>query len=835
MEDSKPTVTTTVTDYASSSLSRYAHLIDIPLSDRILDALISLFNYFDIYAPKMPVLYAVVTYIRFFQLVGGAFMAENVSSFKPGTLAYDTISYISILFHAIPLQYRLGNGAYVLFAFNGILILFGIYLLATAFVYKKTTKVSRFSIIALSAFMAIGPYILTPLITQYTGQIISALIMKERPVNAKDVAAIVMTIVVVSCYLWIMIRSYSSSLVFRPCSFQSIEGSPQNKLYVTTIWVTFVFSLTTYFTRYPSAAMIILSIFFYAYSASTVFRCGTFIKHQHKVMALGGSILGTCLCAANIYSCLVRRPWGSPFFVGVVIVAVIVFVSVHFYLKGKEHRALCILDELNDTQDITMIKNKNKLKELISCGFMYSHPICCSLTIFKLAIEQWKEAVDIWALYAKFTAIYPERLPQLEFIALNINQLNIKSADVSIVLSSIGQITKTRETKYTPQLKYKISKLSKMFNKTKNRLRNIWDLILQGNVAELNTAIKRTKESVSDCSREMNFLNMQYPNNRYVARQNVLFFTDILGDPLLGKKAIETMQKVSRGYRIQEDTVHELGIIAFPNIPEYALDVESSTKLVVDSETPLEDNCNFMNDETFNFDALEQISNQISKHKVPAIKYIFCSTIVAYIILILIPFITMMVYFEIFQNTITKPTTFMEGIALTRNVVAMLNCFVGRLIFQELEDPLNPGQTFMGRLQLATGFSMSAFGNTRDTRDIITYIASDVSYSNELMAKVRSFRRGNPFLDRVRKLLSSNSINFSYYLNNTFAYSSFVTVADVSFMLATHVGKLLDYEKITTEVVNGADSITSRNNNNLATQTMNDALDVMIEYLVSMG
>ena len=167
MEDTKPTMTSVTTDYQASSLSRYAHLIDIPLSDRILDALISLFNYFDIYAPKMSAIYSIVTFIRFFQLIGGAFMAANLSSFKPGTLTYNAMSIISVLFHAVPLEYRLGNAAYILYAFNGVLIFFGLYLLLTAFIYKRTTKVSRVSTCVLSVFIAIGPYILTPLMGRY--------------------------------------------------------------------------------------------------------------------------------------------------------------------------------------------------------------------------------------------------------------------------------------------------------------------------------------------------------------------------------------------------------------------------------------------------------------------------------------------------------------------------------------------------------------------------------------------------------------------------------------------------------------------------------------------
>ncbi|EAY14786.1 Adenylate and Guanylate cyclase catalytic domain containing protein [Trichomonas vaginalis G3] len=101
------------------------------------------------------------------------------------------------------------------------------------------------------------------------------------------------------------------------------------------------------------------------------------------------------------------------------------------------------------------------------------------------------------------------------------------------------------------------------------------------------------------------------------------------------------------------------------------------------------------------------------------------------------------------------------------------------------------------------------------------------------MSSVRSFKRGNQYLDKVRKLLFSNSVKFSYYLNNTYSLDTLTTVSEVSFMLATHVGKLLEFEEMTIEVVNGPDSLTSRNNNNAATEAMNSALDEMLEYLKS--
>lgn len=167
MEDKQSTTSMISTDIAISSMSRYDGLIDIPLTDRIIDSLISLYNYFDIYAPKMPMIYNIVTFFRFFQLIGGSFMAANHNAFKPGTLTYDVMSIITVLFHIVPVEYRRGNGYIFLYVVNSILILFAIYLIFTAFSYISTSKVPKISTIVLSIFMAVGPFILLPVSAQY--------------------------------------------------------------------------------------------------------------------------------------------------------------------------------------------------------------------------------------------------------------------------------------------------------------------------------------------------------------------------------------------------------------------------------------------------------------------------------------------------------------------------------------------------------------------------------------------------------------------------------------------------------------------------------------------
>lgn len=150
MQNSNLDVSSQSIELSSSVSSKYSSLIDVPLTDHIRNSLVDLFNYLDIYGPRMPIVYEVVTIIRFLQLIGACFMTSNTNVFYHGSLTYNAISIFTILFHIIPVQYRDGNESVILFILNSFMILFGIYIFVTAEIYRKTSKVPRFSTIIIS-------------------------------------------------------------------------------------------------------------------------------------------------------------------------------------------------------------------------------------------------------------------------------------------------------------------------------------------------------------------------------------------------------------------------------------------------------------------------------------------------------------------------------------------------------------------------------------------------------------------------------------------------------------------------------------------------------------
>ncbi|EAY17162.1 hypothetical protein TVAG_303810 [Trichomonas vaginalis G3] len=299
MQETAITASSSLQDISNSENTKLEQLIDVPFTKKAIAALLRLFNYFDIYAPRIPAVYDIITIIRFFQLIGGSIMAANTDLFKPGTLTFKVMSVISVLFHVVPVQYRDANLVYILTAIDAILIVFGFYLVITVFQYKTTSKVPRMSLLILSFYIAIGPFIILPLAAQFVGQMISNEIATASKPDSIELILAIVTVTQFVFYIWMMMKTYTTTIIFRATSLQTLEGSAQNKVFLVTLFNTLICAIATDMDRIPQTVITAISMLIYVFSITTVFNCGTFIRHSHQIMILGGSILGIVISAVN--------------------------------------------------------------------------------------------------------------------------------------------------------------------------------------------------------------------------------------------------------------------------------------------------------------------------------------------------------------------------------------------------------------------------------------------------------------------------------------------------------------------------------------------------------
>ncbi|EAX99452.1 hypothetical protein TVAG_052950 [Trichomonas vaginalis G3] len=459
------------------------------------------------------------------------------------------------------------------------------------------------------------------------------------------------------------------------------------------------------------------------------------------------------------------------------------------------------------------------------------HPTCMDYSIFKMAINEWPQSLDVWMVYAKFSAIYPELTLNLVFIDQNITMLKFRNSLSQLVTKSIAQIINTRESKFTPEIKSKIAKLTKQFSRTKNRLRNIWDLLLQGSTTELSNSIQTAQKYVKESEQEINHLMTLYPNNKFVARTHAKFLFEIKSDLISYKKKNDEIVKLQRGIRITPDVVHELGVLSFPCIPDCAIEIQDSS---AKTQTQIENTESFnleenSLDDDVNLEAINTIIRQIQNQKVPSVTFMYFSTLFLLFFSVLAPLIAYLVWFQFYLYDLKQPINYMHGISYMRNLVNMIPSFSGKLLLQEM--PKEDGTNYLKAAKFLPGFTTESFGGYSSTRDIVTFLSMSVGTASEIISPLRNYKFGNENIEKVRNSIFSSNLDFTYYMNTTNYIKTKVSAVQISFMLASTAGKLLNNEKINPEVAKSPESITLRHNNQIITEAANEAMNNMILFI----
>ena len=162
----------------------------------------------------------------------------------------------------------------------------------------------------------------------------------------------------------------------------------------------------------------------------------------------------------------------------------------------------------------------------------------------------------MWFLFAKFTAIYPECTNQPDWIAITMMQNHVKGRLAKATLGQIKSVTRQRETNLIQSLKIKLNSISKKVQNAKHRVRYVWDLIIQGNVHELEGGILRAASIVEECETEFHHMLRIYPNSRFVARSYSMFLRDVIGDYDEHMKWQQNIANLQRGISLFPDQAH---------------------------------------------------------------------------------------------------------------------------------------------------------------------------------------------------------------------------------------------------------------------------------------
>ena len=810
---------------SQSLSSRFEGYIEIPFTSRLRTSLLRIFSYLDNYAPKLTIVYAIITIMRFLQVLGPALMVANKDIWDQDAVTTKVLDLLSICWHIVPVRARAGNEDIIIYCFVVIQLFFVSFLTFTAYQYKTTIRVPKISNIIISIYTACCAFTLPVITTEFVGELLASLISGTTPVSASPIIAIILGAITVGLYVFVLQDCYNFTLTFRATSLISIEGGPQNYLIGCTLFLTILLSVTNGLPKIAQVVLIVISYSPYTFLIMQLFRSASFIHESHQILVLTSCITSYIYNIGSIIA-LYWQPFAEIELVIYVVILIAVFMLSTFLVHKFRIRNLTILDTFDESHDIEVIGTPKKLKTLLATGYTFAHPCCVNYSIFAAATAVWPDQLGIWSNFAKFAAIYPEKTQTLVVISQSIAANKFKGKVAETVHSCIADIVKTRETNLIPDLKSKLTKISRLTSKTKNKLRNIWDLVLQGNIGEIESAVHSAYDSMHVLDLEIEHLISLYPNNRFASRVYARYFLEIKADQENYKKWKENTQILQRGGQVHPDAIQGLAFDVFPNLPTSVNDVTGPLSVGF-SEVMTDE---FLSEDE-KVESTDSIAALINNHKIKSVQFIYITSIIQFAVFLLLPIAFFLIYFEFYNQELEAPLNVIYGIAFLRNNLNMITAFVADYLMVKLTDPKQPTRKLMNEMSFTATDKMEAFGGNKDVNSMLEYVIQQVMSVNSLINTLRNYKEGNEYIDKARDAMFQTVVQYNYYKGKGINDPVETNPEAVLPRVCSQASKLLDLTVTEDALLFSSEALTSLNNNDEASTAMNKALSRITDYI----
>ena len=767
MKTENQTVSQTTSPVSNSFLSsnaKYGGLVKKKASKRLRNYIFLLIGYIDTSGPHFITLNSVIAYFRFFQLVGPALFAASMRFWPVGTLHQKIVSYITIIFHIIPVEYRYQSSFIIEVIYIIIVLFYFILLISSAIVYKNSSKLPRAVVVLMSILDGSVMFLVHPIALQMASQDLSRIIMgiDTKIGFIPDLIAIVLTYICAFLYLYMFSKIFSITLLFRPTSMQTTSNIPQLLMMTATYIVTIFSGVATYLSQIPYVIMCLLTAAVYFASSYTPFMPGSFVKSRNmKLIFTSGMTGGVFSIIIMVFGILDKQASMAILFISIAIFVVIMMVSFPI-IDGYERRCLKTLDEIADDQNIAdHFKKPNHLIRDACIGYKYAHPVCLDWSIFKVGSEIWSDNTQIWSIFGKFVAIYPEENNLLSYIIRNIETKKLKGNLAKQTIAQGRMILVQRETSLSPELKRKMQHVGKSVQHSKHKLRHIWDIVIQGNTHEMEHAVNMAYSTINKTQAEFNHVLSQYPNNRFIARSYARFLQEIKADIKGFQEWVEKVKILQRGLTATVDNTNVLGIEAFPNLPRVLAvrndngpmqatgETESAFQLEVDIE-----------DDQVN-EQLSGIRDQINALKIPSLRLITTMSIFTFILFIVVPVIVVIVVAKIYITSLNQPLEYLYYLSYLRTLANQLPSFSFHSIFEEFpfEKPLFEKPNL-------SDIEIPSLGGSKKTKDQYTYLIKQLTTNLEAIGRFRAYKIDNEMIKRANDRTYKSILPYQFYQNN---------------------------------------------------------------------
>jgi class 3 adenylate cyclase len=262
---------------------------------------------------------------------------------------------------------------------------------------------------------------------------------------------------------------------------------------------------------------------------------------------------------------------------------------------------------------------------------------------------------------------------------------------VRCIKEAVVRITRQRDDTFE-QVREKLSNLKKQQGPTGHKLRHVWDLVIQGNVSEMETSARRAISAVEQNDADFKHLFRQFPNNKYVAGQYANFLREITADPRLTADMEDKRSRLARGIHVHPDLAHDCGLETFPGIPESLRSAPQQTPCDTLASARTTDTVEEQSVTPFDEQKLI-IRERLETIRIPSVFMARILLVFFFLIVILIPVLGIVVFCTSFFAELESEAIGISPLAEQRALSIEISAFGLRMVGENLGawDPVDPG------------------------------------------------------------------------------------------------------------------------------------------------
>ncbi|KAK8897352.1 hypothetical protein M9Y10_015294 [Tritrichomonas musculus] len=492
---------------------------------------------------------------------------------------------------------------------------------------------------------------------------------------------------------------------------------------------------------------------------------------------------------------------------------------------------LKLLDSIQTDKTLfSYVKSPNKFLLIANTGIKYAHPIVLDLTLFILATEKWQKNSYVYLIYAKFISIYPEEAVTLKYIYKFVKLQKLKGSAARCIKRQTGMILNQREGGLTAELRSKINLIKKQNQLAKHKLGHVWDVVIRGNLNEIEVATKRAINSINDTNAEFKHLLHEFPNNRNVTYFYSTFLNELMADQNMSDEMHRRSRLLLPGISIVEDQTHEYGLKQFPNLPS-SIKVQKDQPMMTSTvETAQlfqhdQSELSLKRDRQKDLEQIAGIRQNIENLVIPSIRGTKIMRILSSLFMFIIPCIIGLILIEYYIKKLQRPMKFLASLSMLRTyayqVIAFSLRFVGQClgVFEEVkEHPEKPPKSF---------------GNTWDTKEQLEYILGITTNALQDFGSFRMFEENDRLINQAQALIFQNTVPYVYYTSPTNVTTSNISIQAAILDFTIQTKMILTATNMTNSILSSGAILNPINNVSPISTNIRDAMYLMIEYMNS--